>query len=335
MERWLLNRHFYTDKRLTIMILTLTLNPAVDISMTVDRLIPEHKLHCSQPQYDAGGGGLNVSKAIRRLGGESMALFTCGSASGLTLQELVEREAIPYQIIGIAGHTRECFVVSETATNQQFRFGTPGPTLSPAEADACLAHLQTMPSTIDYLVVSGSLPPGLPTDFYAQIARWAKTQNIRLVLDTAGEPLRLALQEGVFLIKPNLGELARLIGVDQLETDHIQQAAMDLIRAGSCQVVVVSLGPRGAVLVTNDERWLVPSPPVKKVSTVGAGDSLVGGLVYALSQGKSYHDALRQGVACGTAATMHPGTQLFQADDVERLVHWIISQQASPILLNK
>lgn len=300
--------------------------------MAVDRLIPDHKLHCSQPQYDAGGGGINVSKAIRRLGGQSLALFTCGSPSGLTLQALVEQEEIPYQMISIAGPTRECFVVSETATNQQFRFGTPGPMVSPAEADACLAHLQAIHSPIDYLIVSGSLPPGLPTHFYAHIARWAKTQNIRVVLDTAGEPLRLALEKGIFLIKPNLGELARLIGVDQLETGQIQRAAFDLIEAGYCQVVVVSLGPHGAVAVTKDATWLVPAPPVKRVSTVGAGDSLVGGLVYALTQGKSYHEALQWGVACGTAATMHPGTQLFQAADVERLLHWMNNEQATPTL---
>ncbi len=309
------------------MIYTLTLNPAVDISMGIDRLIPEHKLHCTQPQYDAGGGGINVSKAIHRLGGQSVALFTSGGSTGLTLQELVEKEGVDYQIIGIENLTRECFVVTETLTNQQFRFGTPGPALSVAEGESCLSHLQALPQPIDYLVVSGSLPPGLPADFYAQIARLTKARNIRLVLDVAGEPLKLALAEGVFMIKPNLGELARLVGVEQLETDQISKAAHQLIDAGRCEVVVVSLGPRGAVLITAGGDELVQAPPVKKISTVGAGDSVVGGMMYALAQGKSYSDMIRQGVACGTAATMNPGTQLFHRADAERLLQWINQQQ--------
>lgn len=314
------------------MILTLTLNPAVDISMTIDRLIPEHKLHCTQPRYDAGGGGINVSKAIRRLGGESLALFTSGGPTGLTLQNLVENEGSHYQIIGIEELTRENFVVTETATNLQYRFGTPGPVLSYAEAVACLAHLETMPPSIDYLVASGSLPFGLPVDFYAQIARLAKAKNCRFVLDTAGEPLQAALNEGVFLIKPNAGELARLVGVERLDAGQIREAADSLIGAGKTQIVVVSLGPNGAMLVTADVHEFVPAPPVKKISTVGAGDSLVGGIVYALAQGKSYADMILQGVACGTAATMNPGTELFHKADVDRLLTWI-NQPHPPVIV--
>jgi 6-phosphofructokinase 2 len=314
------------------MVYTLTLNPAVDISMTIERLIPEHKLHCSPPRYDAGGGGINVSKAIHRLGGQSTAMFTSGGTAGLTLQELVEKEGVDYEIIGIEGLTRECFVVTETVPNQQYRFGTPGPTLSSGEAMACMAHLQALPPTVDYLVASGSLPPGLPTDFYAPIARFAKSRNIRLVLDTAGEPLRAALDAGVFMIKPNLGELAHLVGVERLEMNQINEAAHGLIEAGNCEVVVVSLGPRGAVLVTADGHEFVPTPPVKKVSTVGAGDSLVGGIVYALSQGKSYTDAIRLGVACSTAATMNAGTELFHPADVDPLLTWINQQHPALVI---
>ncbi|MBO0935411.1 1-phosphofructokinase family hexose kinase [Fibrella sp. HMF5335] len=313
------------------MLITLTLNPAVDVSMTVDRLIPEHKLHCSQPHYDAGGGGINVAKAVRRLGGDVTALYTAGGSNGLTLNNLLKAADVPYEVIGITDATRECFVLTETLTNQQFRFGTPGPTLNATEAAACLARIETLPPPIDYLVVSGSLPPGLPTNFYAQIAHIAKTRNWRLVLDTAGEPLRAALAEGVFMIKPNLGELARLVGTDRLETDQITAAAMTLIQQQQCEVVVVSLGPRGAMLVTADGPDYVQAPPVQKVSTVGAGDSLVGGMVYALSRGESYADAIRLGVACGTAATMNPGTELFHLADVQRLLTWIDQPHQQPV----
>lgn len=308
------------------MIVTLTLNPAVDISLTVDRLTPEHRLRCSQPCRDAGGGGINVSRAIQRLNGQSMALFTSGGTTGLTLQNLMETAGIPFQIIGIAEPIRESFSITETIAGQQFRLCTPGPTLSPGEAAACLASLETLSTPIDYLVVSGSLPLGLPTDFYAQIARIANTRQFRLILDTAGEPLRAALDEGVFMIKPNLGELAELAGVEKLETEHIGEIALELIHQNKCEVVVVSLGARGAMLVTADGQDYVQAPPVKQISTAYTGDSLVGGMVHALSKGQSYADMIRLGVACGTAATM-TSTELFNAADVDPLVEWLNHQR--------
>ncbi|KAB7730007.1 hexose kinase [Rudanella paleaurantiibacter] len=305
------------------MIVTFTPNPAVDISTSVDRLTPTQKLHCAQPRYDAGGGGINVSKAIRRLGGQSKALFTAGGPMGLSLEQLVADEGVDYQIIGIEGLTRESFVVTESSTGLQYRFGTPGPELSPVEGMACLEALDALPEPIDFLVGSGSLPPGLPVDFYAQIARWAKQKGVRFVLDTSGEPLKQAVAEGVFLLKPNVGELARLVGKDRLNANEVHDAARQLIGEGRCTVVVVSLGPRGALLVTAQGFEYVPAPPVKSVSTVGAGDSVVGGMVFALSAGQSYREMVRLGVACGTAATLNHGTELFHKADVDSLLRWI------------
>lgn len=304
------------------MIVTLTLNPAVDTSTSVDRFVPEHKLRCDAPRHDAGGGGINVSKAIHRLGGDSLALFTSGGATGLLLQQLVEKEAIRYQIIGTEAWTRENFIVTETQTNHQYRFGMPGPVLTVAETEACLAALRTL-RNVDYVVASGSLPGGVAPDFYAIIAREVKELGARFILDTSGEPLREAANEGVFLLKPNVGELAKMVGVDKLELTDVDDAALDIINRGNCEVVVVSLGPQGAMLITKDGYEHIPAPPVKKLSTVGAGDSMVGGMVYALSKGKSYADMVRKGVACGSAATMNPGTELFKKEDVKRLLAWI------------
>lgn len=303
------------------MIVTLTLNPAVDVHLSVDHLLPNYRLHSSEPHLEAGGGGINVAKAVQRLGGQVLALFPSGGTTGLTLQGLLETAHVPFQVIGIGNPVRQCFSITESATQQQFRFSTPGPTLTPTEATACLAHVETLPQPIDYLVVSGSLPLGLSTDFYAQIARIAHDRQIRLILDTCGEPLRAALTESVFMIKPNLGELARLVGVDTLEIDQIGEAATGLIRAGNCQIVVVSMGARGAMLVTTDRQDYVQAPPVKQVSTAHTGDCLVGGMVHALAQGQSYADMIRTGVACGTAATMN-NMPLFDPADVKRLVGW-------------
>lgn len=304
------------------MIVTITLNPAVDTSTSVDRFVPEQKLRCEAPRHDAGGGGINVSKAIHRLGGESVALFTSGGYTGLLLEELLTKEQLRYQVIKVESPSRENFIVTETQTNSQYRFGMPGPMLSASEAEACLEALRQC-RDVKYVVGSGSLPGGIASDFYAKMASEVKKLGARFILDTSGEPLREAANEGVFLLKPNVGELAKLVGVDKLELSEVDDAALDIINRGNCDVVVVSLGPQGAMLITKEGYEHIPAPPVKKLSTVGAGDSMVGGMVYALWKGKSYAEMVRQGVACGSAATMNPGTELFKKEDVKRLLSWI------------
>jgi len=305
------------------MIVTITLNPAVDESTTVPTLVAEQKMRCAEPRYDAGGGGLNVSKALKKLGGTSLALFSSGGPTGQLFEHLVRQAGIDYRTIPTQGWTRENFIVTETATNAQYRFGLPGPTLSPEEARAWLQALETLPAQPTYLVASGSLSPGLPADFYAQLARIARNLGARFILDTSGEPLRAAANEGVFLLKPNIGELAALTGVEKLETEDVDDAARAIIDRGDCEVVAVSMGPQGAMLVTRDQVEHIPAPPVKKRSTVGAGDSMVAGMTYALSSGQSYRQMIRLGVACGSAATMNPGTELFHKEDVDRLLAWI------------
>lgn len=304
-------------------IVTLTLNPAIDKSTTVNRIYPEQKLRCETPRFDAGGGGINVSKAIRRLGGESIAVFPVGGPAGQVLRNLVEQEGIVCKTVETRHWTRENFIVVEGSTNGQYRFGMPGPEISEAEANACLEIIRGMTPKPDYIVASGSLPPGLPPDYYARVARLAREMGARLVLDTSGEPLRLAANEGVFLLKPNIGELSKLAGEEELQMNMVDDAAAEIIRRGKCEVVVVSLGPSGALLVTADGYDHVPAPTVPKKSTVGAGDSMVGGMIYLLAQGKPLAEMVRHGVACGTAATMNPGTELFHKQDAEKLYKWI------------
>ncbi len=304
-------------------IVTLTLNPAIDKSTSVEKITPEQKLRCENPTYEAGGGGINVSKAIKRLGGHSVAIFPAGGSAGQMLGDLLEKESVSCQSIPMQQWTRENFIVVETATNAQYRFGMPGGAVTDAEAQACLDAVKV--AQPDYLVVSGSLPPGLSDDFYARVAKMAKQINARLILDTSGNPLRLAANEGVYLLKPNLGELSKMVGVESLEMNQVDDAAMEIIKKGDCEVVVVSLGPSGALLVTKDGYEHIPAPHVHKKSTVGAGDSMVAGMTWSLAQGKSFSEMVRMGVACGSAATMNPGTELFKAQDVEKLYQWISS----------
>lgn len=302
-------------------IITLTVNPALDKSAHFKGLVPEQKIRCENPQFDAGGGGINVSKAIARLEGKSKAIFTSGGATGEMIETLMTQENIEFETIPIQSWTRESFVAVDDATNLQYRFGFKGAVISPEEKERILEVVHQL--DCKYLVLSGSLNEGLPPDFYQQMAKIAKQSNIKLVVDAYGEALKNVLNEGVYLIKPNVGELAKLIGVEKLEVEEVHQAAKQIIDKGGAELFAVSLGPQGAVLVSKDSYDFVPAPNVVKRSTVGAGDSMVGGMVWALSQNKSLKEAIRWGVACGSAATMNEGTKLFQLNDAQRLFEWL------------
>jgi 6-phosphofructokinase 2 len=302
-------------------IVTITVNPALDKSTHFRGLVAEQKIRCEEPRYDAGGGGINVSKAISRLGGNSLAVFTSGGPTGKMLEELVKKETIEYKAIEIETWTRESFVAVDDNTNSQYRFGFTGGTISTVEECNLLETLSNLQP--EFFVASGSLNEGLSTDFYQKIAEIAKKSNSKLIVDTSGEALKKVLETGAYLIKPNVGELAKLIGVERLEMEEVHEAAQQIIAKGGAEIVVVSLGPQGAVLVTKDNYEFVPAPNVVKKSTVGAGDSMVGGMVWALSQHKSLEEVIRWGVACGSAATMNEGTQLFKREDAQRLFDWL------------
>lgn len=307
-------------------IVTLTLNPTVDKSTSVDKITPDHKLRCAPPKFEPGGGGINVSRALKRLGADSLAVFPASGPTGTLLQHLLTQEGIAQQPITTINWTRENFIVVDSTTNQQYRFGMPGRELSADEQHTILETLQALRPTPDFLVVSGSLPPGVEPDFLVAVVRMARAAGTKVVVDTSGPALERVLAEGVYLIKPNVGELSRMARVEEVDSQAVAVAAKTLIREGKCEIIVVSLGPQGACVVTDDLVDHIPAPTVKKRSTVGAGDSMVAGLVYALSNGQSVREAVRLGVACGTAATMNSGTELFKKDDAERLYRWLLER---------
>ena len=302
-------------------IVTLTVNPSVDKSTHFSGLIAEQKIRCATPQFDAGGGGINVSKAISRLRGSSLAVFTSGGPVGEMLKDLVKQEKVDFESIETKTATRENFIAVDDNTNSQYRFGFTGDVLTDSEVQKVLATISNLKPK--FLVASGSLNEGLSTDFYQKVAEIAKASNSKLIIDTSGEALKKVLETGAYLIKPNVGELAKLVGVERLEMEEVNEAAKKIIAKGGAEIVAVSLGPQGAVLVTKDHYEYVPAPNVAKKSTVGAGDSMVGGMVWALSQNKSLKEVIRWGVACGSAATMNEGTQLFKFEDANRLFEWL------------
>lgn len=301
-------------------IVTLTMNPALDVSSTVDRVVSEHKMRCGPSRFDPGGGGVNVSRAIRNLGGDSIAIYPLGGPTGQAYRGFIEAAGIVGRVITIAGSTRESFTVDELTTGEQYRFVLQGPTFREPEWRACLSVIGDHLPVGGFLVASGSLPPGVPADFYAMLARIAHEHDIRVVVDASGAALAAALDEGVFLIKPSRDELAGLVGADaDLGVDEQVDAARAIVAGGRAEVVALTLGAAGAVLVTAEGVLRSPTPQVEVASAVGAGDAFLAGLVLRLAQGRPIADAFRTAVAAGSATAMLPATELCRAEDVARL----------------
>ena len=307
-------------------IVTLTLNPALDKSTETERLLPDEKLRCDPPRWEPGGGGINVSRAIKLLGGDSLCIYLAGGPSGSKLEDLLNEEGINQQRIESKVATRENLVVYEKSSQRQYRFGMPGAQVSEEELEACLQAIRDLPEGVEYLVASGSLPTGAPDDFYAKITQLTRNLGIRCVIDTSGKALIKAAEHGVCLLKPNLSELSQLAGKKHINAMEQEEIAKEIISQGKASMLAVSLGPRGAMLATKDHIEYVVPPTVRILSTVGAGDSMVAGMVLALSLGKSQPDTIRWGVAAGTAATMTSGSELCRREDVEEIYKWLVEK---------
>lgn len=308
-------------------IVTITLNPALDKNTYIDKLLPEKKLRCDEPVLEPGGGGINVSRALKRLGGKSLAIYLAGGPAGDKMEELLNNEEVDQQIIRVKNPTRENFIVMEKSTNHQYRFGMPGSEIREREWQRCLEVISSLPNDVEYLVASGSLPPGVPDDLYGKIAEIAREKNIKCIVDTSGKALFKAVENGVFLIKPNINELSRMAGKEEIAAMEQEKIAQNLIEEGKAEIIVVSLGARGAMVATKDKIEYVVPPTVKQQSAVGAGDSMVAGIVLALSQGMDLKDVVKMGVAAGTAATMTKGTELCRKKDVTEIFNWLSEKE--------
>ncbi|MGB5820738.1 MAG: 1-phosphofructokinase family hexose kinase [Saonia sp.] len=306
-------------------IITLTMNPVVDKNTSVAGIVPHKKLRCISPTFYAGGGGINVSRALKRLGQESLCIFLAGGPTGTHLQQLVSNENIEQNVIRIGGRTRENLSVTDTNTNLQYRFGVPGPEVKEEEWEQVLKLLEEQLQKDNFLVASGKLPPKVPADFYVKVSRIVDKVGAKLVLDTSGDALLPSMMANIYLMKPNLGELSTILGVASISATQLEFLAKRFLKEHRCEALVVSLGPRGALWATKDIMEHIPAPTVHQKSTIGAGDSMVAGMMFRLIQGKSLSEAVKYGVACGTAATLYPGTQLCNKQDADKLYEWIKS----------
>jgi 6-phosphofructokinase 2 len=300
-------------------IITLTINPSIDMSASAKQIIAEKKIRCSNPVYEPGGGGINVARAIKNLGGESVAFYTCGGNNGIHFKSLIEASGIKHHPIQIEDNTRENITISEESSERQFRFVMPGPVLKKQEWENILEELISCKEKPEFIVASGSLPAEMPKDFYAEVAKIGKSIGAKVIVDTSGEALKHAIDAGVYMIKPNIGEMKQLMHEDFLNENQLEEAAKEMIKEGKVEVVFVSLGSAGAHVVTKEisEHLRAPTVPVK--SKVGAGDSTVAGVTLHLSRGNSVHDSVLYGIACGAAAVMTPGSELCRKNDAERL----------------
>jgi 6-phosphofructokinase 2 len=302
-------------------ILTLTLNPALDMSTEVPSLVPDQKLRCSEPLLDPGGGGLNVSRAVAALGGESLALVALGGLTGDRLAGLIRQESVPFLALTAPGETRQSLTVTAIDTGQQFRFMLPGPMWSDADQERVFLLLRASARAGALGVISGSQPPGVPLDFPARLAR--SMSGLHVVLDTSGPALRQAVSHpiaGLFVLRMDGEEAEEMAGHPLTTRTQSADFAQDLVRRGVAQRVIVARGADGSVLAEADQRLFVKAAKVEVKSKVGAGDSFVAGFVLALARGQTSAEALALGSAAASAAVMTDATQLCRAADVMRLL---------------
>lgn len=303
-------------------IVTLTPNPTYDFAVDAPKVEPNRKLRCLNPESHPGGGGVNVARAARRLGAETLAIFTTGGLYGLALKELVAEEGVAARAVETAGETRLAFHVRDLASGDEYRFNLPGEEMSARERAAMLAALDEETRAGDFVVGSGSLPPmagaAAQETFWADCARAAKKKGARFVLDSISG-LEAAMAEGVFLYRCNEHEYPALAGRTLAWPDEIAAFASRLVRKGAAERVVITHGADGSVMASRTGTEFAPVAPVRAHSAVGAGDSFVAALLVAMLEGRSDGEALRYAAAAAAATRLSAGNSLFKREDVERI----------------
>ena len=304
-------------------IVTLTINPALDASTSVKKLLPFTKMRCAPAHRDPGGGGINVARVLKRLGIDATAIFPAGGTTGQVLANLVEREGVRSIVIPASNDTREDLTIFDETTREQFRLVFPGAPLRDDEWQGCLGAIARIDPPPAFVIASGSLPAGVPHDFFGRVARAAKAPG-KVIVDTSGPFLKPALEAGVYLIKPNLREFHELAGITSADDAALIEAGRRLFDRYRIEVIAISMGPEGALLLTRDTVLRANGFPIEPISVSGAGDSFLGAMVWSLANNGSLDVALRYGVAGGSAALLNPGTELCRAGDVHRLASEVV-----------
>ncbi len=300
------------------LIATLTVNPAVDMAAQATSVRAGHKIRTFGERYDPGGGGLNVARVISELGGRSLAVFASGGVTGRYIEEMLSTAHVPWKSVRIAGASRICVTIRDQSSGLEYRFVPQGPELNARDCANILEALGHVEA--DWLVASGSLPPGVSADFYGKVARLAAARGAKFALDTSGSALRAALGCGIDLLKPSLTEFESIVGREVRDLSSQKDQAMQLVRSGAARMIALTLGATGAILATEQHVIELPAIHVAERTGVGAGDSFLAGLVLGLAGGQPPEKALHLALACGAVAVRSPGTAQVKRADVEALV---------------
>jgi 6-phosphofructokinase 2 len=295
-------------------IVTVTLNPAVDLACSAESVRPTHKIRTFDEHIDPGGGGINVARVLHSLGADVLAVILAGGVSGALIVDLLTEAGVPHQTVHCRGRSRISFTVFDRTAKEEYRFVPQGPTAEPHDWTEILSVLEQ--AECEWIIASGSLEPGMPPDLYATIARMAHRRGIRIALDTSGAPLRAALDVGVDFVKPSLTELEIYVGRALPNMADQDAEAMALVQAGRAKMVAVTLGEDGAFLASADGVIRMAAIPVPFQGAVGAGDSFVAAMIWALTRGKSPKEALGWAIAAGSATVSRVGTARVRLDDV-------------------
>ena len=300
------------------MIYTLTLNPAVDRELTVPAIEFDSVLRASEVRVDFGGKGFNVSRLLKDMGASSTAVGFLGGRAGELLQHGLQSLGIGTDFVWVPGETRTNISIVTESHDHYIKVNEKGPLVDTTKQEELLARIDSLAMRGDWWVLAGSLPPGIGDDFYARIVNVLNKHEAQAILDTSGESLRLGCAEKPFLIKPNAEEAHILTGLPMDTSSEIAVAAAELCGLGP-QNVVVSMGQAGALLHTAARTWWAHPPEIKEKNPIGAGDSMVGGLVWALTQGIALKEALGWGVASGAATAGLSGTEVGSRKLIEEL----------------
>lgn len=301
------------------MIITLTLNPAVDLTVTLDEFLPEDTNRITSSRTDPGGKGINVSRVLWELGCESLAMGFVSGTRGRLIEQTLREQGIYTDFLHTPGQTRTNVTIFDRKNNTTTTLNEPGPPTDRHHVPSLVQRLKKQLNPGDWLVVGGSIPPGLDPGFYGDIIRLAKEREVRCILDADGTPFVRGMAARPFLVKPNRTEVERILGRMPRHREPLLEAAERIHDVG-IDVVVLSQGAQGAVLVSDEAVLRAYPPAVPALSTVGSGDAMVAGMVQVLSQGGTLEEALRLGSAAGAAAAVTPGTSLCHRADVVRLL---------------
>lgn len=299
-------------------IATLTINPAVDLATQADSVQPGHKIRTFGERYDAGGGGINLARVVSELGGNTLSLFASGGVTGRFIEEMLTTAKVPWQAVRIQGSCRISVTVRDQSNGQEYRFVPRGPELTASDCANILAALRDVQA--DWVVASGSLSPGVATDFYAKAADVVRARGAKFALDTSGPALTASLGHGVSLLKPSLSELESIVGQQVRSLSGQMAQAKRLVETGAAEMVALTLGADGAILATAERVVHAPAFAVSERTGVGAGDSFLAGLVLGLAEERTIEDALRLALACGASAVQGSGTAQVRRAAVEALL---------------